>query len=113
MKKIKKLGLIIFVMFVMINLKLNTPLTEGMQEGFSLTQLVDNIFVPSAIAEEGGYYCSAYLVCNSGNTIDCSVSGCNWHAGCFSLESQQKVVCNCDGQETEVYCTIELNNHRI
>lgn len=104
MNKIKKLGLILFVMFVVINLQLNTPLTEGMHEGFSLAQLVDNIFVPSALAEEGEYVCTISMPCDVGPPATCTVYSCAGDAGCWSEPSHNRVVCECGSARKEVYC---------
>ena len=41
-----------FTITLVINLQLTGTLTSGMDNGFSLEQLADNIFVPSAYANE-------------------------------------------------------------
>jgi hypothetical protein len=50
MNTTKKVILIIFTTLFVINLQFNTPITKGMNNGFSLKQLADNIFVPEAFA---------------------------------------------------------------
>lgn len=50
MSNTRKLLLFVFAIAVVINLQLSTPITEGMENGFSLEQLVENIFIPEAYA---------------------------------------------------------------
>lgn len=52
MSKTKKILMLIFTVALVINLQLTGTLTSGMENGFSLEQLADNIFVPSALAVE-------------------------------------------------------------
>ncbi|GEM_PF-2977743 len=53
MDKTKKILLVVFATLLVINLQFNTPLTKGMNEGFSLSQLVENVFVQESYAEGG------------------------------------------------------------
>jgi len=50
MNKLKKAVLIIFTLLFVMNLQINTSLTEGMNGDFSLSQLMQNVFFPSAYA---------------------------------------------------------------
>ena len=50
MKTTKKVFLFVFAIAVVINLQLSTPITTGMDNGFTIEQLVDNIFVSEAYA---------------------------------------------------------------
>lgn len=56
MSKSKKILLLIFTITLVVNLQLTGTLTSGMEQGFSLEQLADNIFAPSAYAGEGGLF---------------------------------------------------------
>jgi hypothetical protein len=56
MDKTKKILLVVFATMLVINLQFNTPLTKGMNNGFSLSQLVENVFVQESYAEDGGDY---------------------------------------------------------
>ncbi len=46
----KKIMLVVFATMLVINLQFSTPITKGMDNGFSLEQLAENIFVPNAYA---------------------------------------------------------------
>ena len=62
MDKTKKILLVVFATLLVINLQFNTPLTKGMNDGFSLTQLVENVFVQESYAEDNSNY---------GEVVDC------------------------------------------
>lgn len=47
----KKILLFIFTIVLVVNLQLSGTITAGMENGFSIEQLADNIFVPSAFAQ--------------------------------------------------------------
>jgi hypothetical protein len=47
-----KIILIIFTIALVINLQFTGSLTSNMDDGFSIEQLAENIFVPSAFAYE-------------------------------------------------------------
>ena len=51
MDKTKKIMLVVFATLLMMNLQFNTPLTKGMENGFSVAQLVENVFVQESYAE--------------------------------------------------------------
>ena len=53
MDKTKKIMLVVFATMLVMNLQFNTPLTKGMENGFSLSQLVENVFVQESYAEDG------------------------------------------------------------
>ena len=61
MDKTKKILLVVFATLLVINLQFNTPLTKGMNDGFSLSQLVENVFVQESYAEDPRY----------GSVVDC------------------------------------------
>ena len=69
MDKTKKIMLVVFATLLMMNLQFNTPLTKGMDNGFSLSQLVENVFVQESYAE-GANYCGFMGLC-PGGLIDC------------------------------------------
>ncbi len=50
MSKAKKFLIIVFTIMLVISLQFNTSLTHKMNNGFSLMQLMENIFVPEANA---------------------------------------------------------------
>lgn len=50
MKTSKKILLFVFTIVLVLNLQLSGTITAGMENGFSIEQLADNIFVPSAFA---------------------------------------------------------------
>jgi hypothetical protein len=87
MNTTKKIILVLFVTMLVINLQFSTPLTHGMENGFSLQQLADNIFVPEAyatlFAEElvpcmgGGYLCEPVFLASIGCFIDMDYD-CGW-----------------------------------
>ncbi len=53
MSNAKKFLIIIFTVMLVISLQFNTSLTHKMNNGFSLKQLMENIFVPEAYADQG------------------------------------------------------------
>ena len=55
MSKAKKFLLIAFTVGLVINLQFNAPLTRNMDNGFSVEQLAENIFVPEAFATITGW----------------------------------------------------------
>ena len=71
MSKFKKAVLIVFTLLFVMNLQFNTSLTEGMNGNFSLTQLVENVFFPSAYActQEGNCYEGGWPYPCGGGTI--------------------------------------------
>jgi len=88
MSKAKKFLLIAFTVGLVINLQFNAPLTRNMDNGFSIEQLAENIFVPEAFATFGNikHYYNFYLPCftngHMGHLIDCDPGGqefCNAH----------------------------------
>jgi len=60
MSKSKKILMFIFTTTLIINLQLSGDLTSGLENDFSIEQLADNIFVPSAFAAEDYYACFNY-----------------------------------------------------
>ncbi len=54
---------------LVISLQFNTALTHKMNNGFSLTQLMENIFVPEAYATN--QYGVAVIVIGTGNIACC------------------------------------------
>ena len=56
MNNTKKLLLLLFTVAMVVNLQFNTPLTHNMDNGFSIEQLAENIFVPEAYATGGNYF---------------------------------------------------------
>ena len=80
MDKTKKILLVVFATMLVINLQFNTPLTKGMNNGFSLSQLVENVFVQESYAEVS---CSAKSGCGH---VSCSGDwGCiafNYYVEC-------------------------------
>jgi len=64
MSKAKKFLLIAFTVGLVINLQFNAPLTRNMDNGFSVEQLAENIFVPEAFATHN--YCGFLGACVGG-----------------------------------------------
>ena len=60
MSNAKKFLIIVFTVMLVISLQFNTALTHKMNNGFSLTQLMENIFVPDAYASSGDWYACFY-----------------------------------------------------
>lgn len=56
MDNTKKIMLVVFATLLVMNLQFNTPLTKGMENGFSVSQLVENVFVQESYAEDDIYY---------------------------------------------------------
>ena len=54
MNNTKKLLLLLFTVAMVVNLQFNTPLTHNMDNGFSIEQLAENIFVPEVYASFPG-----------------------------------------------------------
>jgi hypothetical protein len=73
MSKTKKILMFFFLVAFVVNLQLTGTLSSGMNNGFSLDQLADNIFTPSAFADEGGIM--EYDVC------DCYWPYCGYACG--------------------------------
>jgi hypothetical protein len=83
MDKTKKILLVVFATLLVMNLQFNTPLTKGMNDGFSLSQLVENVFVQESYAENprvetvicthtDGIY---HMDCINPGDVECR---CNW-----------------------------------
>jgi len=81
MDKTKKIMLVVFATLLMMNLQFNTPLTKGMDDGFSLTQLVENVFVQESYAENSGPYSDKecheingimYVKCWGSGSMECT-----------------------------------------
>ncbi len=80
MSNTKKFLIIVFTVMLIISLQFNTSLTHKMNNGFSLTQLIENIFMPNAYATFGGKnYYNFYLPCfangQMGTLVDCDPGG--------------------------------------
>lgn len=60
MSKSKKILLFIFTITLVVNLQLTGNLSSGMEQGFSLEQLADKLFIPSAFAGEDYRACFLY-----------------------------------------------------
>jgi hypothetical protein len=78
MDKTKKMLLVVFATLMVINLQFNTPLTKGMDDGFSLSQLVENVFVQESYAENFHYKMDFidsgddwYTVCCKRDGVEC------------------------------------------
>jgi len=92
MDKTKKILLVVFATLLVMNLQFNTPLTKGMNDGFSLSQLVENVFVQESYAEDGNqpYYLHE-IICSCGNGhysngVSCRIPGgnvCSYIVHCF------------------------------
>ena len=82
MDKTKKIMLVVFATMLVINLQFNTPLTKGMDDGFSLSQLVENVFVQESFAsEETTYDWVIYENDGTYETLICCYPGateCEW-----------------------------------
>jgi hypothetical protein len=86
MDKTKKILLVVFAILMVINLQFNTPLTKGMDDGFSLLQLVENVFVQESYAELT-------------DDIDayCADNGCSgWTQWCHTLFTPGGAVLYCN-----------------
>ncbi|MHB2153954.1 hypothetical protein ACX8XN_06115 [Calditrichota bacterium GD2] len=64
MSNAKKFLIIVFTVMLVISLQFNTSLTHKMNNGFTLTQLMENIFVPEAYATKN--YCRFLNACMGG-----------------------------------------------
>ena len=94
MSKLKKTVLIVFTLLFVMNLQVNTSLTEGMNGNFSLTQLVENMFFLSAYActqegncyEGGLWWCRAtqeYVCTNIETMTECDCDDGGWPYPCM------------------------------
>jgi len=61
MSNTKKFLIIVFTVMLVISLQFNTSLTHKMNNGFSLTQLMENIFVPDATASTITNLCTEHI----------------------------------------------------
>jgi len=73
MSNTKKFFIIVFTVMLVISLQFNTALTHKMNNGFSLTQLMENIFVPEVYADQGTCNgdvvgCDGFLHCEPDGT---------------------------------------------
>ncbi len=85
MSKLKKAVLIVFTLLFVMNLQINTSLTEGMNSNFSLAQLVENVFFPSVYATGGGRVWNAcYGATNQWCMIIWNQNGTQGYAVCVS-----------------------------
>ena len=86
MSKAKKFLLIAFTVGLVINLQFNAPLTRNMDNGFSIEQLADNIFVPEAFATVVPGNTLVYDNCavcyKINNNPNCDASDPDW-TGCW------------------------------
>lgn len=91
MSKLKKAILIVFTMLFIMNLQINTSLTKGMENGFSVVQMLDNVFFPVAHAcveggceyEGGTWYCDGQYMCAYITTTEyCDCDDPNWGISC-------------------------------
>ncbi|WP_150109265.1 hypothetical protein [Caldithrix abyssi] len=92
MSNAKKFLIIVFTVMLVISLRFNTSLTHKMDNGFSLTQLVENIFVPEVYATFGGYGCKAKSGCGH---VECT--------GTDTCEANDHSV-TCDGKTSTCFC---------
>ena len=60
-----------FTTLMVINLQFNTPLTKGMDDGFSLSQLVENVFVQESYAESYPGTDCWFIDCDMNNWNKC------------------------------------------
>lgn len=87
MDKSKKILMVVFATLMVINLQFNTPLTKGMDDGFSLTQLVENVFVQESYAEDFQYIMNVWGDgSGTGYWVSCRLPGSecsSWFYGWF------------------------------
>lgn len=87
MSKLKKAILIVFTMLFIMNLQVNTSLTQNMNGSFSLTQLVENVFFPNLYAEDEG---------GGGGNFGCAdLTGCGGTASCNDTGTQKNCSIKC------------------
>ncbi len=88
MSNAKKFLIIVFTIMLVISLQFNKSLTHKMDHGFSVTQLLENVFIPEIFATVNVIPGNTLIddncaVCHPiNNTPDCDASDPDW-AGCW------------------------------
>ncbi|EHO41309.1 hypothetical protein Calab_1691 [Caldithrix abyssi DSM 13497] len=87
MSNVKKFLIIVFTVMLVISLQFNTPLTHKMNNGFSVTQLMNNLFVPEAYATQAGW-CKD-MGCRSGDYFCAFIVFPDGMGTCYDREGPQ------------------------